>query len=183
MAFQKDYKKDAVRCLPRTLAENEWGGKEKITIGISRGECWLKEIDGVDYVEWRHMSAGREGGCVRDFSGKGQRKATQLEYDALIAMMDQAKFDWKLCKSTAKALEDKGEVIGELHDRITKAVAGLDKGHRAAEKSFSTLRGLKDQGQLSPAGVDAMKTLGENIKACLHRGHNVIKHATTHTPM
>ena len=73
-AFSTEYKRDGVRCLPRTLAENDWGGKDKLAVAISKGECWLKDLEGVEYVEWRTMSQDREGGTVRTFGVQGQRK-------------------------------------------------------------------------------------------------------------
>ena len=73
-AFSREYKKDGVRCLPRILAENEWGGKEKVALGISRNECWLKEVDGVEFIEWRVLAQGREGGTMRMFGVQGQKR-------------------------------------------------------------------------------------------------------------
>ena len=179
-AFSREYKKDGVRCLPRILAENEWGGKDKLALGMSRNECWLKEVDGVEYVEWRTMSQGKEGGTVRTFGVQGQRKVTSKEFDEIVDMVDQSRFDWKLCKASAKALKNEGEVEGDLKERLSKAACGLEKGAKTAEKMYTTLRGLKEQEKLSEAGISAMKTLGENIKARLHRVHHYCICCNTH---
>ena len=51
----------------------------------------------------------------------------------------------KSCEQTAKALKNEGKAVGVLHDRLSKAVTGMERGFRAAEKSFSVLRAIEEQ--------------------------------------
>ena len=117
---------------------------------------------------------------MRMFGGQGQRKVATNQFDELVDMLDQFRFDWKLCKATAKALKDEGEAVGDLKERLSKAACGLEKGAKTAEKMYTTLRGLKEGCKLSEAGISAMKTLGENIKARLHRVHHYCICCNTH---
>ena len=139
--------------------------KESIVGG--RGECWLNDVDGIESVERRTLASGMEGGSLKEFGAQRRRR--------------RGGWSWTLCEQTAKALKNEGRAVGELHDRLSKAVTGMEKGGRAAEKSFAVLQAIEKQGKLSPASLEAMKTLGDNIKARLHRAHRYSICYDTHT--
>ena len=39
--------------MPRTKAEQAWGGKDNLDRCIRKGECCMQEVDGIEFVEWR----------------------------------------------------------------------------------------------------------------------------------
>ena len=78
-------------------------------------------------------------------------------------------------------MQQDGDAVDELHERLSKAVVGMEKGFRASEKSFNALKELRKENKLSAAGIEAMKTLCESIKARLHRTHRYTICYKTHT--
>lgn len=165
-AFETHVKKDGMKCLPRTLAEKAWGSREILIEAMGKGECWPVEVDGVQFIEWRQFENSKSVGHDNKAVLSGGKKVSADEYDMLKDMMFQHCYHFTLTKPEIKQMVKDGEIPDSISERVSKAIVAMEKGFRAAEKSFRTLKDCRDEGGLSQSGCDAMRTLAENIKAC-----------------
>ena len=44
---------DEVFRVPRTIAEKSWGAKNHVARSIKSGKCCLRELGGMEFVEWK----------------------------------------------------------------------------------------------------------------------------------
>ena len=165
-------------CVPRALAIKAWGGKDKLVRCIENDKCWLKELGGIEYVEWKvevdeQVVINRKMVFVRPLG----QKEHQFE-SVVAAMFDDAKLDWN--SVGCNDIEENGMLAGELNRRLSKAVEAMEKALGWSRYRFKRLRSMSDAGKLSSEGTEAMRTLGENIKARLCRAHPYIMCCNTH---
>ena len=76
----------------------------------------------------------------------------------------------------------KGQRVGPevLRKKIGNPVDAIIKLICVSEKVFDCLKMLNESGTLSSEGTNAMQTLGDNIKARLHRAHRYSMCYNTH---
>ena len=70
-----------------------------------------------------------------------------------------------------------------VRKKIGKPVDAIIKAICVSEKMLDCLKELNESGTLSSEGTIAMQSLGDNIKARLHRAHRYSMCYNIHTPM
>ena len=166
---------DVVR-VPRAVAEHSWGGRNHVAHSIENGKCCLRELGGIEFVEW--ADPAEDKGRKKLLEMKLNKKRLNVRWrvgkdgKVIAAMFDEAMLDWNIVECSE--IGENGIVVGELNRRLSKAVEAMEKACKLSEKRFLMLRGMKDLRKLSSEGTEAMQTLFDNIKARLNRAHRYI---------
>ena len=171
VAFETHTKKEGLKCLHRGLAMKAWGSQEELVQAMSRGECWHVDVNGVQFIEWQEYESHKKT-CIDNRATVGGKEAiTGEQYETFKEFTIDNVFQLKLSKPEVAQMIKGGEIPCSITERISKAIVAMEKGFRTAENSFKSQKTLREEGNISPTGVDAMKTLAENIKACTPSMH------------